>query len=293
MICARSAAVLRALRGQLPSLGAERVGRPALSGCSTVDPDRGRDLFFGTVDPGSRVDPSPPGALLRDRTLPRRRHPGSSPLRVVGRRGARPVTHPASMLPTIVSRSGDVGERRRAGRTAHPPDHAATTCVRSSDKVCGALRRRPRIISARAGCFDRVLGGEPGRRFRDACAFGTFPIAAGLLVGHRHVGRRGDHSVGGARPIEWLRLTTSGVIANRAESHTVRVRCNYTDTYWYVPSLLGIGTHPPAFDYALPPFTVLGLTRGLLVVRSSWLAVLEGNRAIAAFETSVEAALKN
>lgn len=264
----RTVGMCLALRNQgipmAPSASATKAGFLL----DTFDPDRTRDLCFGTVDTwiiwnltggalhvtdpsnagvtgllaldGSEWDPVPMEAL---------RIPGKSLPAIVDSSG---VMGTASALPGSPPIAGVAGDQQASliGQGCTHPGQA-------------------KITFGTGGMLDLCLGTERppfARRGRS----GTFPIVAWRRNGHLTWGLEA-FMLSAGQAVEWLR-DDLGLIGSAAESETVAAQCPTADDVWFVPSLLGMGT--PAWDFGARG-TLLGLTRGAgrpQVVR----AVLEG-----------------
>lgn len=241
----------------------------------TFDPDRSRDLCFGTIDSwvvwvltnGAAHVTDPTNAavtgLLDARACPW--PAGSDPWdhRVLDRLRIDPA-----VLPALVDTSGLAAEA-----TALPG--APPICSLVGDQQASMVGQAvvapgvAKITFGTGGMLDTVVGPEvPGAAVRNPA--GTFPIVAW---------RRGNDVMWGAEAImlsagtnvEWLR-DDLGLIDDVADSDAVAAACTDTGGVVYVPALLGLGT--PHWDYGARG-TLLGLTRGsgtAEVVR----AVLEG-----------------
>ncbi len=232
------------------------------------DPERSRDLCFGTVDTWmawmltagtvhvtDRTNAAVTGLLLPD---------GSD----WNERALAALNIPRSMLPALVDTSGAIAEvTALTGApllTALVGDQQGSlvgqSCVRPGDA---------KITFGTGGMFDMCVGPEaPATANRSKN--GTFPIVAW---------GRGDETMWGVEAImlsagtniEWLRDDMQ-LIDTPEQSHDVAQQCESTDGVVYVPALLGLGT--PRWDYGARG-ALFGLTRGSdrrHVVR----AVLEG-----------------
>ena len=232
------------------------------------DPERARDLAFGTVDSwvawilsegALHVTDASNAQVTALRTVPNERW---DPDRI----GLMQI--PERMLPAVVDSSGVVGPAT-ALRGAPPiagilGDQQASLlgqgCVRPGDA---------KITFGTGGMLDLVLGDERPA-FPDRSAAGCFPIVTRRLAGADQWGLEAAMLAAGTN-VEWLR-DDLGIITTAEESDALAASCDDTGDVWYVPALLGLGT--PKFDYGARG-TLLGLTRGTgraEVVR----AVLEG-----------------
>lgn len=233
-----------------------------------VDPDRSRDLCFGTPDSwlvwkltegahhvSDLSNAAVWGMLRRDA-----HHYDTDVL--------ERLRIPASVLPRIVDSTGEIGEA-----TALPG--APPICGIAGDQQASLVGQgcvRPGLAKATfgtGGMLDMCVGDERPS-FDGRSRHGCFPIVAW---------RRDDHVTWGVEAVmlsagtnvEWLR-DDLGVISTAAESADVAAQVDTTDGVVFVPALLGFGT--PRWDYGARG-TLLGVTRGTTrahVVR----AVLEG-----------------
>jgi glycerol kinase len=232
-----------------------------------ADPERARDLCFGTVDSWlawtlSRGQLHVTDATNAALTGLRRRDGGAWAEHVLER-----LRIPGRMLPAVVDSSAVVGDA--AALTGSPPiagilgDQQASLlgqgCVRPGDA---------KITFGTGGMLDVVLGDE--RPDFDRGRGGTFPIVTRRRAGRDTWGLEAIMFAAGTS-VEWLR-DGLGLIADADASHALAARAEDTGDVWFVPALLGLGT--PDWDYGARG-TLLGLTRGTTaaqVVR----AVLEG-----------------
>ena len=234
----------------------------------TVDPQRRRDLCFGTPDSWlvwqltegahhvSDLSNAAVWGLLRGDAT----HFDAAVL--------ERLNIPASMLPRIVDSTGVVGEA-----TALPG--APPICGIAGDQQASLVGQgcvtpgSAKITFGTGGMLDMCLGPQRPTFDRRGGA-GTFPIVCW---------RHDDQMVWGLEAVmlsagtnvEWLR-DDLGLIATSDESEAVAGSVPDTDGVVYVPALLGLGT--PRWDYGARG-ALLGLTRGsgrAHVVR----AVLEG-----------------
>jgi glycerol kinase len=233
-----------------------------------VDPDRARDLCFGTVDSWLAWALSDGAVHVTDTTnagitgLLRADATGWS------KNALEALRIPESMLPRMVDSSGVVGEARAL--TGAPPiagiagDQQASLLGQG-----GVVIGDAKITFGTGAMLDLVLGAtRPGFETRGSA--GTFPIVCRRVNGTITWGVEAIMLSAGTN-VEWLR-DDLGVIADAADSHDVASQCDGTGDVWYVPALLGVGT--PAWDYGARG-ALLGLTRGTRrpeLVR----AVLEG-----------------
>jgi len=219
------------------------------------DPDRSRDLCFGTVDTwlawtlsegGLHVtDPSNAAVtgLLDHLDLQWSDHVLET-LRI-----------PRSCLPTIVDSSGAIGE---ASALDGAPAIAALVGDQQGSLIGqGCVRPgRTKITFGTGGMLDTCTGsGAPASGQRNA--HGTFPIVAWAIGGELTWGTEAIMLSAGTN-VEWL-VDDLGILDDAAESHAVASACADTGGVVYVPALLGLGT--PRWDFGARG-TLLGLTRG-------------------------------
>ena len=233
-----------------------------------ADPERTRDLCFGTVDTWVAWTLSGGAAHITDAT-------NAAVTGLVHGDGSDWAPHlldalniPASVLPTIVDSSGVVAEA-----TALPggPPIAGLAGDQQASLV-GQGCTRPglaKVTFGTGGMLDVCLGAKrPAFDVRGEG--GCFPIIAWRRDGRVTWGIEAVMLSAGTA-VEWLR-DDLGIIASAKESDEVAAACDDTGDVWFVPALLGLGT--PVWDFGARG-TLVGLTRGTgrpEVVR----AVLEG-----------------
>jgi len=233
-----------------------------------ADPERLRDLCFGTVDTWVAWTLSRGSVHVTDLS-----NAGVTGLMRPDGSGwddaALDVLRiPTSVLPAIVDSSGVVG-----AATALPG--APLIAGMAGDQQASLMGQgctRPglaKMTFGTGGMLDLCLGAaRPAFDLRGPQ--GCFPIVAW---------RRGERITWGleafmltaGQAVEWLR-DDLGIIANAAASEAVAAACADTGDVWFVPALLGMAT--PAWDFGARG-TLVGLTGGTgrpEIVR----AVLEG-----------------
>jgi glycerol kinase len=220
-----------------------------------VDPDRTRDLCFGTVDSWIAWALSDGALHVTDASnagLTGLRTPDGSDwdglvldlLRI-----------PHTLLPRVVDSSGVVGHA--SALPGAPPIAGLAGDQQASLLGQGGLYAGDaKITFGTGGMLDLVLGDERPS-FRSRGGAGTFPIVCRQMAGRITWGVEAIMLSAGTN-VEWLR-DDLGVIATAAESHAVAAQCADSGDVWFVPALLGLGT--PHWDYGARG-TVLGLTRG-------------------------------
>ncbi len=232
------------------------------------DPDRSRDLCFGTVETwivwqltGGDVHVTDPsnasttGLVALD---------GSG----WDQRVLDALRIPIGCMPTIVDSSGAIGAA--TALDGSPPITGLAGDQQAS--LIGQSCVRPgmaKITFGTGGMLDLCAGAErPSYEVRGEG--GTFPLL-GWRRGAETTWVVEGIMLSAGTNVEWLR-DDLGIIATAEESDAVAAECETADGVVYVPALLGLGT--PYWDYGARG-TLLGITRGTgraHVVR----AVLEG-----------------
>ena len=233
-----------------------------------VDPERERDLCFGTVDSWIAWNLSEGALHVTDAS-----NAAVTSIRQADgtgwHAGALEVLRiPERMLPEVVDTSGLLGPA--TALPGAPPITALIGDQQASLVGQGCVAPGPaKITFGTGGMLDLVVGPErPG--FETRGGGGTFPIVTMQRGGIPTWGLEAIMLSAGTN-VEWLR-DDLGVLATSEESHPVAQQCTDTGGVTYVPALMGLGT--PRWDYGARG-TLLGLTRGSgrpQIVR----AVLEG-----------------
>jgi glycerol kinase len=232
-----------------------------------ADPERDRDLCFGTVDSWIVWHLTGGHSHVTDLSNATvtglvNTSGGSWSERVLER-----LVIPPDCLPDVVDSSGVLGFATALDGT--PPIAGIAGDQQAS--LVGQSCVRPGMAKATfgtGGMLDVCLGERPAFEVRGDG--GCFPIVCW---------RRGDDVVWGTEAImlaagsnvDWL-VEDLGILASAAESHDVASQCDETGGVVYVPAISGLGT--PYWDHGARG-TLLGLTRGSgrpEIVR----AVLEG-----------------
>ncbi|HZN16470.1 MAG TPA: FGGY family carbohydrate kinase [Acidimicrobiales bacterium] len=233
-----------------------------------ADPDRSRDLCFGTVDSWVAWTLSNGELHVTD----------ASNAGVTGLLHGDGTTWnqtildalkiPNAVLPEIVDSTGVVGA---ASALPGAPPIAGIAGDQQASLV-GQGCTQPglaKITFGTGGMLDLCAG--PARPTFDARGpSGCFPIIAWRRGGTVTWGIEAVMLSAGTA-VEWLR-DDLGLIATSADSDAVAAACDDSGDVWFVPALLGLGT--PVWDFGARG-TLLGLTRGSgrpEIVR----AVLEG-----------------
>lgn len=233
-----------------------------------VDPQRERDLCFGTVDTWVAWTLSE-GRLhvtdLSNAAVTALMHsdgsdwhdPTLETLRI-----------PRSVLPTVVDSIGVCGEA--TALEGAPPIAGIAGDQQASLVGQGCLLPGMAKITFGTGAMLDLVVGPERPSFDTRGNAGTFPIVTLRRDGVPSWGLEAVMLSAGTN-VEWLR-DDLGVITTSAESHEIASKVGSTEGVVYVPALLGLGT--PQWDYGARG-TLLGITRGTErahVVR----AVLEG-----------------
>jgi glycerol kinase len=233
-----------------------------------ADPDRSRDLCFGTVDTWVAWTLSKGELHVTD----------SSNAGVTGLLHGDGTTWndtilealniPRSMLPEVVDSAGVIGPA--TALPGGPPIAGIAGDQQASLIGQGCtLPGLAKITFGTGGMLDLCVG-DARPIFDSRGPAGCFPIIAWRRDGALTWGIEGVMLSAGTA-VEWLR-DDLGIIATSAESDAVAAACDDTGDVWFVPALMGLGT--PVWDFGARG-TLVGLTRGsgrAEVVRS----VLEG-----------------
>jgi glycerol kinase len=233
-----------------------------------ADPDRSRDLCFGTVDTWIAWTLTE-GALhvtdLSNAAVTGLMHGDA---RGWNEQTLELLNVPPSVLPEVVDSSGLIG-------AASALDGAPPIAGIAGDQQAALIGQgcvhpgMAKITFGTGGMLDLVVG-EQRPSFDVRGDGGTFPIVAWRRAGAVTWGIEAVMLSAGTN-VEWLR-DDLGIIDSSSASEEVASRCDNTDGVLYVPALLGLGT--PYWDYGARG-TLLGITRGTErqhIVR----AVLEG-----------------
>ena len=233
-----------------------------------VDPDRSRDLCFGTVDSWIAWTLSEGRLHVTDTTN----------MALTGMLDPHTVTWsipvlealriPESSLPTVVDSIGQVG-------AATALDGAPVIAGIAGDQQASLIGQgcvevgQAKITFGTGGMLDLCVG--PDRpHFDTRGSGGSFAIVARSQHKQLTWGLEAVMLAAGTN-VEWLR-DDLGIIESAEASHEIASQCDHTDGVVYVPALLGMGT--PNWDFGARS-TLLGVTRGTgrpQIVR----AVLEG-----------------
>ena len=220
-----------------------------------ADPQRERDLCFGTVDTWVAWTLSGGALHVTDAT-------NAAVTGLMARDGSDwddtmldALRIPRSVLPAIVDSSGAVGE-------AGALDGAPMICGMAGDQQASLVGQG----CTRAGLAKATFGtggmldlcvGDARPAFARRGGAGTFPIVAYQRAGHKTWGVEAVMLSAGMC-VEWLR-DDLGIIDDAADSHRVAAACDDTGDVWFVPALLGLGA--PVWDFGARG-TYVGITRG-------------------------------
>jgi glycerol kinase len=220
-----------------------------------ADPDRRRDLAFGTVDTWVAWLLSRGEVHVTDATnagvTALLHHDGSDwDPAVLGA-----LNIPAAVLPTIVDSSGVVGHA--SALPGAPPIAGIAGDQQASLVGQGCMRPGlAKITFGTGGMLDLTVGDtRPG--FDTRGGGGCFPIIAWRRDGRITWGLEAVMLSAGTN-VEWLR-DDLGLIGSAADSEAVAGSVEETGDVWYVPALLGLGT--PHWDFGARG-ALVGLTRG-------------------------------
>lgn len=247
-----------------PNLSATKVANIL----DAVDPDRERDLCFGTPDSWIVWNLSRGESHISDTTnaglwgLMQRDGKGLDQ-RLLDR-----LRIPNTILPRVVDSTGDLA-------TAHALDGAPPICGIAGDQQASLIGQAcvvpgmAKITFGTGAMLDVCLGVERPH-FDTRGEGGTFPLVAWSQGGRITWGAEAIMLSAGTS-IDWLR-DDMGLISDAADSERVAATVSDTGGVAFVPALMGLGT--PEWDYGARG-TLTGITRGTTsahVVR----AVLEG-----------------
>ena len=219
-----------------------------------ADPDRQRDLCFGTVDTWVAWTLSGGSLHVTDAT-----NAGVTGLRADGTAWDEAVLTalriPRHVLPEVVDSSGVVGTA-----TALPGEPVIAGIAGDQQaSLIGQGCTRPGLAKATfgtGGMLDCCVGASrPGFARRGGA--GTFPIVAWQRHGAITWGVEAIMLSAGTC-VEWLR-DDLGILDDAAQSDAVAAACDDTGDVFFVPSLLGMGT--PVWDFGARG-TYVGITRG-------------------------------
>jgi len=220
-----------------------------------ADPERRRDLCFGTVDTWVAWTLSEGRLHVTDAT-----NAGVTGMLAGDASGwddtvLDALRIPKAVLPEVVGSSQVVGEA--TALAGAPPICGIAGDQQASLIGQGCTRRgMAKATFGTGGMLDLCVGTDRPAFARRGHA-GTYPIVAW----RRHATTTwGVEAVmlSAGTCVEWLR-DDLGVIASASESDAVAAACADTGDVWFVPALLGLGT--PVWDFGARG-TFVGITRG-------------------------------
>jgi glycerol kinase len=220
-----------------------------------ADPERSRDLCFGTMDTWVAWTLSGGSLHVMDAS-----NAGVTGLRTADgagwdKRVIEALKIPESTLPTIVDSSGLIGE---------------ALALEGAPPICGILGDQQASLVGQ-GCTQpglaKITFGTGG--FLDCCVGtnrpdfarrgkgGTFPITAWQRDGEITWGTEAVILSAGTC-VEWLR-DDIGIIPDAASTDAIASSVKDSGDVWFVPALFGLGT--PVWDFGARG-TFVGITRG-------------------------------
>ncbi|CAN5528069.1 glycerol kinase GlpK [soil metagenome] len=219
------------------------------------DPDRKRDLCFGTVDSwlawvlsnGTTHVTDHSNAAVTGLLRPDASGWSTTACEALG--------IPVAMLPALVDTAGVFGE---ASALAGSPPLAALVGDQQASLIGQSCVRpgQAKVTFGTGGMLDMCTDGDaPATSNRTA--EGVFPIVAWSRGGRCTWGVEAIMLSAGSN-VEWL-VDDLGILGSAAESHDVAQQCETAEGVVYVPALMGLGT--PYWDYGARG-TLLGITRG-------------------------------
>jgi glycerol kinase len=233
-----------------------------------ADPDRTRDLCFGTVDTWVAWTLSEGGAHVTDLTNAAVTGLVHADGEGWNDRTLEILRIPPAVLPRIVDSAGEAG--RATVLRGAPPIAGIAGDQQASLIGQGCVRPGlAKVTFGTGGMLDMVVG--PDRPpFEARGPGGTFPIVAWRRDGIPMWGLEAVMLSAGTS-VEWLR-DDLGVLGSTEESDALAASVASSDGVFFVPALLGLGT--PHWDFGARG-TLLGLTRGTTSAHIAR-AVLEG-----------------
>jgi glycerol kinase len=223
----------------------------------TYDPERARDLCFGTVDTWVAWTLSRGDLHVTDASN------AAVTGMVVDDDGLRwngavlqALNVPGAMLPQIVDSCGEIGW---ASALPGSPVIAGIAGDQQASLI-GQGCVRPAMAKATfgtGGMLDTVVGASNVLQREARGAAGCYPIVAWRHRGELTWGVEAIMLSAGSC-IEWLREDL-GLIETAADSERIGAQCEDTGDVWFVPALLGLGT--PLWDFGARG-ALLGITRG-------------------------------
>ena len=219
------------------------------------DPDRSRDLCFGTVDSWLVWTLTGGTHHVTDRTNAAVTGMLSSDAAGWNETVLEALRIPLGYMPRVIDSTETIGAA--SALPGSPPITGVLGDQQASMIGQGCVRSGlAKITFGTGGMLDMWLGDRgPDKAQRSAA--GTFPIVA---LGHAGTTWWGLEAImlSAGTNVDWL-CDDMGLIPDAASSHDVAASCVDTDGVIYVPALLGLGT--PQWDYGARG-TLLGVTRG-------------------------------
>lgn len=232
------------------------------------DPDRLRDLCFGTVDSWLVWTLTGGAHHVTDRTNAAVTGMLSSDAAGWNETVLEALRIPLRYMPRVIDSTETIGAA--SALPGSPPITGVLGDQQASMIGQGCVRSGlAKITFGTGGMLDMWLGDRGPDKAQRSTA-GTFPIVA---LGHAGTTWWGLEAImlSAGTNVDWL-CDDMGLIPDAASSHDVAASCADADGVIYVPALLGLGT--PQWDYGARG-ALLGVTRGTTaahIVR----AVLEG-----------------
>jgi glycerol kinase len=233
-----------------------------------ADPDRSKDVCFGTVDSWVAWTLSEGALHVTDAT-----NAGVTGMRGLDgadwdERVLEALKIPRSVLPEVVDSSGRIGE-------ATALDGSLPICGIVGDQQASLVGQgctvpgMAKITFGTGGFLDMCVGTDRPRFARRGSA-GTFPIAAWRRSNKLTWGIEGVILSAGSC-VDWLR-DDLGLVETSAETAELAGSVKDAGDVWFVPALFGIGT--PLWDFGARG-AFIGITRGTGKAEMAR-AVLEG-----------------
>jgi glycerol kinase len=220
-----------------------------------ADPQRDRDLCFGTVDSWVVWTLSRGAVHVTDASNAAITGLLTADASAWSDDALDALRVPPGLLPRVVDSTGVVGEA--SALPGAPPIAGLAGDQQASLLGQGCVHTgAAKTTFGTGGMLDLVVGPERPK-FETRGPAGTFPIICRRVHGSDTWGLEAVMLSAGTA-VEWLR-DDLGVLSTAAESHDVASSCDDTGDVWFVPALLGLGT--PQWDFGARG-TVLGLTRG-------------------------------
>lgn len=220
-----------------------------------ADPDRSKDLCFGTMDSWVAWTLSSGNLHVTDAT-----NAAVTGLRTLDGlawddRVLEALRIPKGVLPEVVDSSGRIGD-------AIALDGSPPICGMLGDQQASlvgqgcTLPGMAKITFGTGGFLDCCIGPERPK-FARRGAGGTFPMVAWQRAGKTTWGIEGVILSAGSC-IDWLREDL-GLIEHAADSDSLAASVSDSGDVWFVPALLGMGT--PVWDFGARG-AFFGITRG-------------------------------